>query len=161
MSQKNNQSYIKIAVILGVIFCFPLVFGLKTNASNNSFDMPDLTNKLAIAEENTLLPNNVQLENQKMNVIITAYSSTVWQCDDTPFITASNTHVRDGVIANNLLPFNTKIRIPELYGDKIFVVEDRMHYLKSPYQVDLWFPSYEEAADFGVKRTYIEILDNI
>jgi len=34
--------------------------------------------------------------------------------------------VRDGVIATNILPFGTKVRIPEIFGDKVFVVEDRM-----------------------------------
>jgi len=146
---------------LGIFISFPPVLGLKTaDQKEFSLDALDLTNKLSMAEQNTLLPTNSQSENKKMEVIATAYSSTVWETDDTPFITASGETVKDGVIANNLLPFNTKVKIPELYGDKIFVVEDRMHYLKSPYQIDLWFPSHDEATDFGVKKTYIEVLDN-
>ena len=97
----------------------------------------------------------------KINVLTTAYSSTVWETDSTPFLTASGNHVKDGVVANNLLPFGTKIRIPEVYGDKIFVVEDRMHWSKSPYYVDIWFPSNQEAKNYGVKTTYIEILREI
>lgn len=96
--------------------------------------------------------------NQKINVVITAYSSTVWETDDTPYITASGTYVRDGIVANNLLPLGTKIKIPEIFGDKIFVVEDRMNSRKSYYHIDIWFPSYQEALNFGAKRTYIEIL---
>ena len=97
---------------------------------------------------------------KKMPVVITAYSSSVWQTDSTPFITASNTEVRDGIIANNYLPFGTRIRIPEIYGDKIFVVEDRMHRSKSKYQIDIWFSSYTEAKEFGAQRSYIEILES-
>lgn len=161
MSQNNKKFYIVTLIILGILIGFPPVFGLKTaNQKEFSPDALDLTNKLAMAEQNTLLPTNSQSENKKMEVIVTAYSSNVWETDDTPFITASGETVRDGVIANNLLPFNTRVKIPELYGNKIFVVEDRMHYLKSPYQIDLWFPSHDQATDFGVKKTYIEVLDN-
>jgi 3D (Asp-Asp-Asp) domain-containing protein len=114
--------------------------------------------------ENTLISNSSPISpeskaNKTIQVVITAYSSTVEETDSTPFITASNTTTRDGVIANNLLPFGTKVRIPEVYGDKIFVVEDRMNARKSGYQFDVWLPSHVEAEQFGVKRTYIEILE--
>jgi 3D (Asp-Asp-Asp) domain-containing protein len=50
--------------------------------------------------------------------------------------------------------------LPEIYGDKIFVVEDRMHSRKGYYHVDIWQSTYTEAKDFGAKRTYIEVLEN-
>jgi len=89
-------------------------------------------------------------------VIVTAYSSTVDQTDSTPFITASGTHVHDGTIAANFLKFGTKVRFPSLYGDKIFIVEDRM---KSNVKADIWFPTRQEAKNFGVKWLEMEILD--
>ena len=94
----------------------------------------------------------------KILMVITAYSSTPWQTDNTPFITASGTWVRDGIVANNLLPFGTKVRIPSLFGDKIFVVEDRMNPRKGPYSLDIWLPSYKEAKNFGATTTLVEIL---
>ncbi|MBI2674482.1 MAG: 3D domain-containing protein, partial [Candidatus Yanofskybacteria bacterium] len=60
-------------------------------------------------------------------VMASAYSSTPDQTDDTPFITAWGTQVRDGIIAANFLPFGTLVKMPDLYGDKIFTVEDRMN----------------------------------
>lgn len=96
---------------------------------------------------------------KKINVVATAYSSTPWQTDDTPFVTANGGMVHDGIIANNLLAFGTKVRIPQLYGNKVFTVEDRMHWRKSKYQIDIWFPSYQPAVNFGVKTTYIEVLN--
>lgn len=96
---------------------------------------------------------------KKINVVITGYSSTVWQTDDTPFTTAAGTPVRNGVVATNFLPFNTKIKIPGIYGERIFVVEDRM----SPrygHRIDIWFPDYRQARNFGVRRAYIEILES-
>ncbi|OQX00583.1 hypothetical protein BWK69_01165 [Candidatus Parcubacteria bacterium A4] len=97
---------------------------------------------------------------RELNVIVTAYSSTVMETDDTPFITAAGTMVKEGIIANNLLPFGTKIKIPELYGDKIFIVEDRMAERKGNYHFDIWFPSYWEALNFGAKNTIVEVLES-
>ena len=90
-------------------------------------------------------------------VSATGYSSTPEQTDHTPFITASGIHVRDGVIAANFLPFGTVIKIPELFGDKAFVVEDRMHN-RYWLNVDIWFPEKELAKEFGVKMVKIEIV---
>ncbi|RLC35094.1 MAG: hypothetical protein DRZ76_01140 [Candidatus Nealsonbacteria bacterium] len=96
----------------------------------------------------------------KVRVVVTAYSSTPEETDADPFITAAGTRVRDGIIANNLLPFGTMVRLPELYGEKIFVVEDRMNPKKGYYHFDIWFPSYWEAKNFGAKNTYVEILES-
>jgi len=90
-------------------------------------------------------------------VIVTAYSSTTWQTDDTPFTTASGTSVREGVVAANFLPIGTRIKLPDLYGDKIFIVEDRMH-PRQKYVVDIWFPSYSEALNFGAKYTQVQVI---
>ncbi len=122
---------------------------------------------IAIFQGNTLLtfpdPNNPPPPlppPRRLLVIVTAYSSTPCQTDEDPYITAAGTRVRRGVVANNLLPLGTKIKIPELFGNRIFVVEDRMHWRKGNYQVDVWFPDYFEALNFGVKKTYIEILES-
>ena len=102
----------------------------------------------------------IQTAVKKIKVVITAYSSTPEETDSTPFITASGKNVRDGIIANNLLPFGTKIKIPKLYGDKVFVVEDRMNKRKSNYHFDIWFPSKNLALNFGVKTAEIEVLED-
>jgi len=65
-----------------------------------------------------------------MTVTTTAYSSTVDQCDSTPCTAADGfnvcEHGKEDVVAANFLKFGTKIRVPALYGDKIFTVHDRM-----------------------------------
>ena len=92
-----------------------------------------------------------------MHVGTTAYSSAVNQTDDSPFITANQTVVRDGLVAANFLPFGTRVKIPALYGDKEFVVADRMN--KRYYKkMDLWMPTYEAAMDYGYKYVEIEVL---
>ena len=97
---------------------------------------------------------------KKVKMVITAYSSTPDQTDDTPLITASGKTVADGIIANNMLPFGTKIKIPQLFGDKIFIVEDRMHSRKGKYQADIWMPDKTKAVNFGAKVTEIEVLES-
>lgn len=101
----------------------------------------------------------VQKIGQKTYLVsMTAYSSTPDQTDSTPFITASNTYVRDGIVAANFLPFGTAIKIPDLYGDKIFVVEDRMN-RRYTSRVDIWFPDRASALQFGLKRSVrIEVI---
>jgi len=90
-------------------------------------------------------------------VSASAYSSSVDETDDTPFITARGTYVRDGIVAANFLPFGTVIKIPAIYGNKIFVVEDRMN-SRYNLNVDLWFPSKELAKQFGRKTITIEVV---
>ncbi len=71
--------------------------------------------------------------------------------------TAWGTLSREGVVASNFLPFGTKIRIPSLFGDRIFTVEDRM---SSRYNntIDVLVSTRSEAISFGVKNAYIEII---
>lgn len=89
--------------------------------------------------------------------VTSAYSSRVEETDDTPFITASGSHVRRGVVAANWLPFGTQVRFPELFGDEIFTVEDRMN-KRFNDRMDIWFSDTNEAIRFGVKKTPIEIV---
>ncbi len=89
---------------------------------------------------------------------VTAYSSSVDETDSTPNITASGHSVKDGIVAANFLPFGTRVRIPEVFGDKVFVVEDRMAQ-KHNGKVDIWFPSKNQALAFGRKQLTVEVLD--
>lgn len=92
-----------------------------------------------------------------ITVVATGYSSTPDQTDDSPFITASGTYVRDGVVAANFLPIGTRIKIPDQFGDKIFVVEDRMN-KRYWHRVDVWFSGRQAALNFGVRTVTIEIV---
>jgi 3D (Asp-Asp-Asp) domain-containing protein len=96
---------------------------------------------------------------KELIIPISAYSSTPDQTDDSPFITARGTYVRDGIIAANFLPFGTKIKIPEIFGDKIFVVEDRMN-SRYWHKIDIWFPDRQSALEFGVKTAKIQIIES-
>jgi len=158
---------INLLLILGIslsIFSYFYVAIPSIEADSNKNLNLNLEDNLLITQKNSLIsPSNLSepaIVVKKIKVVITGYSSSFDETDETPFLTAHGTKTRDGIIANNLLPFDTKIRIPELYGDKIFVIEDRMNWQKSYYHIDIWFPSKEEAKNFGAKIAYIEILED-
>ncbi|OGY58512.1 MAG: hypothetical protein A3C03_00145 [Candidatus Colwellbacteria bacterium RIFCSPHIGHO2_02_FULL_45_17] len=92
-----------------------------------------------------------------VEVTVTAYSSREGETDNTPYITAAGTTVRTGVVAANWLPLGTQVRIPEIFGDQVFTVEDRMHERNSN-KLDVWFPNTSDALRFGVRNTRVEIL---
>ncbi|MFA6447408.1 MAG: hypothetical protein WCW31_04110 [Patescibacteria group bacterium] len=90
-------------------------------------------------------------------VEMTAYTSSVEECDDTPFITADGSHTRWGIVASNFLPFGTKIRIPDYFGDQVFEVHDRMN-KRFSNRVDVWMQTKGEAFQFGKRTLRIEVL---
>ncbi|MBI4119664.1 MAG: 3D domain-containing protein [Parcubacteria group bacterium] len=97
------------------------------------------------------------MKGQVYQVVATAYTSVPEQTDDTPNITASGTYTRDGVIAANFLPIGTAVKIPKLFGDKVFLVEDRMH-PRNGSKIDIWLPTVDAAKRFGVKLVKIVVL---
>lgn len=90
------------------------------------------------------------------SIPVTAYSSEVGQTDTTPFTTASGTPVRRGVVAANFLPIGARIRFPELYGDEVFIVEDRMN-ARYNQHLDIWMEETVDAKNFGVHWTTVEV----
>ncbi len=96
--------------------------------------------------------------------VFTAYNSEAAQTDDSPCITANGfnlcEHGIEDTVAANFLPMGTKIRIPDLFGDRIFVVRDRMNKRYSD-RVDVWMLNKADAIKFGVKKAKIEILEEI
>ena len=164
----NKQNF-TIVLLAAIVFSFSaLVLTIDAKADNTNLAQSYVPEKSYSLENNALAlfsqkeeksGDDAQKTYKKIKVIVTAYSSTTWQTDDTPFITANGSTVRDGIVANNMLPFGTAITLPELYGNKVFTVEDRMHSRKGDYHVDIWFPTLEQAQKFGVKETYIEVME--
>lgn len=132
----------------------------------NTASIPPALFSYAVAEqiieasiESTALVAKTPLDEgvKRMTVHITGYSSTPDQTDDTPFITASGHRVRDGIVAANFVPLYTRIKIPELFGEKVFVVEDRMN-RRFQDRVDIWFADRGTAKKFGIKKAEIVVL---
>lgn len=92
---------------------------------------------------------------QTLYTTVTAYNSEVSQCWGDPCVTATGfnvcEHGIEDTIATNRLPFGTKLRIPQLFGDRIFTVRDRMN-RRYHNRMDVWMISEKDARNFGVKR---------
>lgn len=95
---------------------------------------------------------------------MTAYNSEAAQTDSTPCITANGfnvcNHGIEDTVAANFLPMGTKIRIPDLFGDRVFTVRDRMNKRYSD-RVDIWMLHKTDALKFGVRKARIEVLAEI
>ena len=105
----------------------------------------------------TLPEISARAADRTMYIMVSAYNSLPEQTDSTPFITASNTRTRDGIVATNSLPFGSIVRFPDVYGDKEFVVEDRMN-KRYYYQMDIWMEHRVDAVNFGSQFLKMEIL---
>ena len=101
---------------------------------------------------------------KKIRVLATAYSSTLDQTDNTPCLTATGYDVCENyarygaanTIASNFLPLHAIVKIPEFFGDQIFVVRDRMND-RYYNRLDLWMPTRTQAVRFGVRYVTVEI----
>ncbi len=144
-----SKYLISALLLLGLV-------SLKTGVAGSEVESPKYLVDSTVYDSSLI--NNSPIEHGKfIETVVTAYSSRISETDSTPFITAAGTKVRSGVVAANWLPLGTKIKIPEVFGDKVFTVEDRMH-KRNNNKLDVWFPNTEEALRFGVQKTQIEIL---
>ena len=91
----------------------------------------------------------------KVRVLSVAYSSTIGQTDDSPFITASGRRVGNGTLAANFLPIGARVRI----GQQIYTVWDRMNSrYDNKYIVDIWHPSRMAATQYGARMVEMEVV---
>ncbi|MBU0722583.1 3D domain-containing protein [Patescibacteria group bacterium] len=115
-----------------------------------------------VMEFNGKLPESASSEIKfSQHFTITAYNSEAGQTDNSPCITANGFNVcENGVedtIAANFLPFGSKVKIPGLFGNRVFVVRDRMN-KRFSNRVDVWMIERPDAIKFGVKVARIEVL---
>lgn len=150
--------------ILLLIILFQLIFpqhvAAEANAQADSVDPITIAfEKYSTDVDGNHLPDTAARQAQHTRwVTLTAYSSTVDQTDGDPFTTASGAKVHDGVIAMNGVPFGTKVRFPEVYGDKVFTVLDRMNARYGSTIADQWMETREAAIQWGARVVKMEIL---
>jgi 3D (Asp-Asp-Asp) domain-containing protein len=145
---------------------------LITTDMPRSFVQPKKTaNDTKDAAEKDILKKTI-IANNKENAlattvnhgkhVLTAYNSEAAQTDASPCITANGfnlcKHGKEDTIAANFLKFNTRVKIPELFGDRVFVVRDRMN-KRHGERVDVWMLERTDALKFGVKLAKIEVLE--
>lgn len=145
ISQKNNLYISHFMVVFALLSQFMPSMLAYANSMNIGGQDKAIT-------EPAIKPDKV------VQSVITAYTSTPGQTDDDPFIAAWGDRVYDGMIAANWLPRGTRIKIPDLYGDKVFTVADRMNSRYGYGRLDIWLDTTRaEALKFGVKRVEVEV----
>lgn len=167
----------KIVLLLILVIIFDFFFfpapALASEYYENKANISQIKVKNSIDRENIEINNqagfiNTLPQNNNWQAIkvgyytLTAYSSEYSQCDDSPCITANGfdlcQHGQEDSVAANFLPFGTKIRIPDLFGDKVFIVRDRMN-TRYQNRIDIWMTSTIKAKKFGIKIARVEILE--
>ena len=125
----------------------------------NAPQMPELVATTSVAADYTpafLTPAKPAQPRYTTARTVTAYSSTPDQTDSTPFTTANGMTVNSNLVAANWLKFGTRVRIPSLFGDKVFVVADRMA-PRFDDRLDVWMPSRQEAMNIGLRHVTVEV----
>lgn len=129
-----------------IISSFPLQLSNTVEAAEEPIPFPEAENRAPL---------------KTIVATATAYNSLAGQTDSTPCIPAMpkfdlcKFYEENGFgnsIAANFLPLGTQVKFPELYGDKIFVVRDRMNARYGYGRVDIWMHEKADAKAFGVKR---------
>jgi 3D (Asp-Asp-Asp) domain-containing protein len=162
----NNPKVRHIRQIAGVILAMSL--GMSQMAvipvSAAALPKPAIQTNLSVAADGSIaIGQKVKTSDatgvlKTMYMDSTAYTSTPEECDGDPFVTADGSDVADGIVATNVLPFGTKIRLPTVFGDKVFTVHDRMN-ARYSYRVDIWMADHNAMIQYGLKRNIpIEVL---
>jgi len=142
----------------------PIVAALIAEAQAKEMVTEEVVSELAsTSKEIEVVKPSVKVVRTSTHTM-TAYNSDPAQTDNTPCITANGfdvcKHNVEDTIAANFLKFGTKVRIPELYGDRVFVVRDRMNKRYSD-RVDIWMKEKVDARKFGVKVAKIEVIEEV
>ena len=91
----------------------------------------------------------------EIRAVVTAYTSSEDETDDTPEITASGARTRDGIVACPAkYPFGTKV----LIKGKEYECQDRMHSrYRDDNNFDIWVETKNEAFEWGRRELAVEI----
>lgn len=166
----SSKRFLIVFALLGINALFAMKdLSFATQAANPAEAIPasqeiqalegTIVAQAAMPQRESIVAPTTQAEKRFYSVRVSAYTSSVDQTDDTPFITASGSYVRDGIAAANFLPMGTKFRIPKLFGDKVFVVEDRMNSrYNGTTHVDIFMEDGRAARLFGAQNAQLEVL---
>jgi len=137
----------------------------KANAEKEEVRLTETTDNISLNETIPTATTTAETGPKVIRTskhVMTAYNSDPRQTDDSPCITANGFNVCDhGVedtIAANFLKFGTKVMIPDLFGDRVFIVRDRMN-KRFPDRVDIWMKNIDDARKFGVKTAQIQVIE--
>ncbi len=161
----TNLSLVSFMGVVGMYILFPTIANADIELGSFSLDQETVELIIDSMQNETVDYGSLPVAKDAdprdtFTIPLTAYTSDPAQTDDTPCITASGLDVCErgieNVVAANFLPIGTRVRIPELYGDRVFYVEDRMNE-RYYYKMDVWMLDLADAKTFGVKYATVEV----
>lgn len=160
ISLKNAK---KLVILLIFALCMNFLFFSLPVLASAAKEVVDIVNINEPSKQISVIAEEPKIAVKSVSThSATAYNSDPAQTDSTPCITANGfdvcKHGVEDTIAANFLPFGTKVRMPELYGDRVFVVRDRMN-SRYTSRVDIWMLRKVDARKFGVQKIVIEVLE--
>jgi 3D (Asp-Asp-Asp) domain-containing protein len=175
-NKKALKKYKKIFTVIFIAFifeilCFPAPALADdavavANAGAKNLALDNIDNNTTITINPPDIENHLPANKNKITIpygyhVITSYNSEVGQCDDSPCITANGfnvcEHGIEDTVAANFLSFGTKIKIPDYFGDRVFIVRDRMN-ARYTDRLDIWMINKSDAIQWGAKIAKIEII---
>ncbi|MBU0596581.1 3D domain-containing protein [Patescibacteria group bacterium] len=173
LKKKINKHLFEAITAVFLILCLTITMGSpQTARAESKGEMMVFSTSLSTlfsfeSEPVVGFPESDDKEPKRVvTAITTAYNSLVGQTDSTPCITANGFDLCEfyeengfgNTVAANFLALGTQVRFPDLYGDKVFVVRDRMNAkYNGTTRVDIWMNDYGEARIHGAKRLKMEI----
>ncbi|PLX27006.1 hypothetical protein C0581_03705 [Candidatus Parcubacteria bacterium] len=171
-TKRLHRQVSAFSIVMVLVWSFVVAGFMPQVVDAKTFEFAQLTKFFTLqnsvnAENTPSFPEIGDVEPRKVIwTTMTAYSSEAAQTDSTPCIPADWTYnlcehyEEEGAqdtIAANFLPLGTKVRFPDLYGDKIFTVRDRMNARYGWARGDFWMPERHLAVNFGVQRVKMEV----
>lgn len=144
-SHQGLKRFIVLSLFLIVVSAQPATAGLES-----LFWSSESAYSLAMADS-AFVAQESGKRVEEIKAVVTAYSSTPDQTDDTPEIMASGKKVYPGAIAcPRKYAFGTRVEI----NGKQYVCEDRMH-IRFDDRFDIWYPTRQEAKNHGIKELVV------
>jgi len=154
---------ISVIVVFGLLAVFNVSQILSVSALTFDEGVPNLQ---FISEGPSFPPIADSSPRRIIYVVATGYSLESAQTDNTPCIPANGENLCDlrekfgfhDTVAANFLRLGTKVKIPDLLGDRVLTARDRMNSrYNGTNRIDIVFDTREDAIQFGVRYLKMEI----
>lgn len=153
-SKANNMRDKVIIIVMSVLIVVLIDISWRESVGESA-SAGSLAGNLVFAEQDSPWLVSMKIPPAKETVFawITSYSSSIYQTDSTPFLTAHQTTVDEQTVAcPRYIPFHTKVVIQ----DKEYECLDRMN-IRYKNRFDIWMPTKKLAKIWGIKKLEVII----
>ncbi len=170
MSQAQEKIYYSLLeriISITVVFGLLAVFNVGQIVSVNALTVDEIIPDLQFDSTGPGFPIIADSSpRREIYVVATGYSLERAQTDSTPCIPANGEDLCElrerfgfhDTVAANFLRLGTKVKIPDLTGDRVLTARDRMNSrYNGTNRIDIVFDTRDEAIQFGVRYLKMEV----